>query len=95
MATAPGGAIGIIRVSGEQAIAITDRIFMPIGANGKTLAQRKPYTLAFGNIVTAQGDIIDQVLVSIFMHPIHILASNQLKYHATHQPTFFNRLCNC
>lgn len=69
VATAPGGAIGIIRVSGEQAIAITDRIFMPIGANGKTLAQRKPYTLAFGNIVTAQGDIIDQVLVSIFHAP--------------------------
>lgn len=70
VATAPGGAIGIIRVSGEQAIAITDRIFMPIGANGKTLAQRKPYTLAFGNIVTAQGDIIDQVLVSIFHAPL-------------------------
>lgn len=69
VATASGGAIGIIRVSGEQAIAITDRIFMPIGANGKTLAQRKPYTLAFGNIVTAQGDIIDQVLVSIFHAP--------------------------
>ena len=88
VATAPGGAIGIIRVSGEQAIAITDRIFMPIGANGKTLAQRKPYTLAFGNIVTAQGDIIDQVLVSIF-HAPHSYTGEQSVEISCHASTYF------
>lgn len=87
VATAPGGAIGIIRVSGEQAIAITDRIFMPIGAYGKTLAQRKPYTLAFGNIVTAQGDIIDQVLVSIF-HAPHSYTGEQSVEISCHASTY-------
>lgn len=87
VATALGGAIGIIRVSGEQAIAITDRIFMPIGANGKTLAQRKPYTLAFGNIVTAQGDIIDQVLVSIF-HAPHSYTGEQSVEISCHASTY-------
>ena len=87
VATAPGGAIGIIRVSGEQAIAITDRIFMPIGANGKTLAQRKPYTLAFGNIVTAQGNIIDQVLVSIF-HAPHSYTGEQSVEISCHASTY-------
>lgn len=87
VATAPGGAIGIIRVSGEQAIAITDRIFMPIGANGKTLAQRKPYTLAFGNIVTTQGDIIDQVLVSIF-HAPHSYTGEQSVEISCHASTY-------
>lgn len=87
VATAPGGAIGIIRVSGEQAIAITDRIFMPIGANGKALAQRKPYTLAFGNIVTAQGDIIDQVLVSIF-HAPHSYTGEQSVEISCHASTY-------
>lgn len=87
VATAPGGAIGIIRVSGEQAIAITDRIFMPIGANGKTLAQRKPYTLAFGNIITAQGDIIDQVLVSIF-HAPHSYTGEQSVEISCHASTY-------
>lgn len=87
VATAPGGAIGIIRVSGEQAIAITDRIFMPISANGKTLAQRKPYTLAFGNIVTAQGDIIDQVLVSIF-HAPHSYTGEQSVEISCHASTY-------
>lgn len=87
VATAPGGAIGIIRVSGEQAIAITDRIFMPIGANGKTLAQRKLYTLAFGNIVTVQGDIIDQVLVSIF-HAPHSYTGEQSVEISCHASTY-------
>ena len=87
VATAPGGPIGIIRVSGEQAITITDRIFMPIGANGKTLAQRKPYTLAFGNIVTAQGDIIDQVLVSIF-HAPHSYTGEQSVEISCHASTY-------
>ena len=31
IATAQGGAIGIVRVSGPQAISITDRIFTPAG----------------------------------------------------------------
>ena len=87
VATAPGGAIGIIRVSGDQALAITDRIFMSIGANGKTLAQRKPYTLAFGNIVTAQGDIIDQVLVSIF-HAPHSYTGEQSVEISCHASTY-------
>lgn len=37
VATASGGAIGIIRVSGTQAIAITDKIFVPAtGRDGKS-----------------------------------------------------------
>lgn len=43
IATAQGGAIGTIRVSGPEAIAITDRIFTP--AAGQPLSERKPYTL--------------------------------------------------
>ena len=45
IATAQGGAIGIIRVSGPKAIEITSRIFTP--ATGKPLTERAPYTLTF------------------------------------------------
>ena len=48
IATAQGGAIGIIRVSGPKAIEITSRIFTP--ATGKPLTERAPYTLTFGKI---------------------------------------------
>ena len=67
IATAPGGAIGTIRISGPEAIAITGRIFTP--ANGKPLAERPPYTLTFGQIRSSEGAIIDEVLVSLFRGP--------------------------
>ena len=67
IATAPGGAIGTIRVSGPQAIEITSRLFTPM--QGKPLSERKPYTLTFGKILSAQGEIIDEVLVSLFRAP--------------------------
>ena len=67
IATAQGGAIGVIRVSGPEAISITSQIFTPI--SGKSLVERKPYTLTFGKIHSAEGEIIDEVLVSVFRAP--------------------------
>ena len=49
IATAQGGAIGSIRVSGPDAITITERIFTPVKV-GKQLSDKKPYTLTFGHI---------------------------------------------
>ena len=67
IATAQGGAIGIIRVSGPRAIEITSHLFIPI--QGKQLTERKPYTLTFGKILSPQGEVIDEVLVSLFRAP--------------------------
>jgi len=67
IATAQGGAIGTIRVSGPSAVEITSSIFKPI--KGKSLLERKPYTLTFGNITNKGGDIVDEVLVSLFRAP--------------------------
>lgn len=55
IATAQGGAIGIIRVSGPKAIEITSRIFTP--ATGKPLTERAPYTLTFGKICSPKRKI--------------------------------------
>ena len=78
IATAPGGAIGIIRVSGSEALTIADRIFRPVGSNAP-LADRKPYTLAFGNIVNAKNEVIDEVLVSIFHAPHSYTGENSVE----------------
>lgn len=67
IATAQGGAIGCIRVSGAEAIAITSRIFIPATAN-KKLEESKPYTLTFGQIYDG-AEVIDEVLVSLFRAP--------------------------
>lgn len=65
-ATAPGGAIGIIRVSGPEAITTVSQIFRP--AKGAPLDQRKAGTVTFGTI-EQDGDIVDEVLVSLFRAP--------------------------
>ena len=67
IATAQGGAIGTIRVSGKEAITITDKIFTPV--SGAPLSDRKPYTLTFGHITNEIGEIVDEVLVSLFRGP--------------------------
>ena len=67
IATAQGGAIGSIRVSGPEAISITGSIFKPAKA-GKLLSEQKPYTLTFGRIYDGD-EMIDEVLVSLFRAP--------------------------
>lgn len=61
--------MGIIRVSGPEAISIADSIFTPVGSDKRKLQERQPYTLAFGRITDGSGNIIDEVLISIFRAP--------------------------
>jgi len=65
LATAPGiGAIAVIRVSGEEAISLVNRIF-----RGKDLTQQASHTIHFGTIRDRDNVIIDEVLVSLFRSP--------------------------
>lgn len=73
LATATGGAIGIIRISGSQSLEILSHIFT------KDLTSAKPNTIHYGHIISklpsseeeGQGveAIIDEVLVSVFRAP--------------------------
>ena len=67
IATAQGGAIGCIRVSGPEAVEITSCIFTPAATN-RELGDSKPYTLTFGRIYDG-SEVIDEVLVSLFRAP--------------------------
>lgn len=63
-ATAAGGAIAVIRVSGAEALAVCDRIFH----GREPLAQAAGYTVHFGRI--ADGDaFVDEVLATVFRAP--------------------------
>ena len=67
LATPAGGAIGIIRLSGSEAIRLTDKVFVSV--SGKQLAAAKPNTLHYGEIKDKDGHTIDDVLVSVFRSP--------------------------
>lgn len=64
LSTPPGiGAIGVIRLSGKDAITITNSVF-----SGKDLLKQDSHTLHFGLI--KDGDmVIDEVVVSLFVAP--------------------------
>lgn len=67
-ATAPGkGAIGIIRLSGPEAISIADKVFIASGKK-KKLSRQPSHTLVYGTIGSGHA-ILDEVLVSIFREP--------------------------
>ena len=67
VSSASGGAIGVVRVSGSQAISITEQIFRAV--NGKPLSERKASSLTFGHIVDENDKVVDEVLVSLFRAP--------------------------
>lgn len=69
VATASGGAIGIIRVSGTEAIRITDKIFRPVDKHSTPLDKRDANTINLGFIRNGKDEIIDEVLISIFRAP--------------------------
>ena len=73
LATPPGeGAIGVIRLSGKDAIEITDRIF-----KGKKLSKQASHTVHFGRIVESRNGgqdagvatVGDEVVVSLSKGP--------------------------
>jgi len=69
IATAWGGAIGIIRVSGGEAISIADKIFKPAAKGGDPLKEREANAITFGRIIDKNGETVDDVLVSLFRKP--------------------------
>ena len=76
-ATIPGtGAISVIRVSGPEALEITDKV---IRCRRGTIAEAKGYTIKFGTVTDKQGAIIDEVLVSVFRAPHSYTGENSVE----------------
>ena len=73
MATPAGGAIGIIRISGDNAINIADKVFEKKG-NTKTITDAKGYSLHYGKILSEEkgsktASLIDEVMLALFRTP--------------------------
>lgn len=67
ISTAQGeGGIGVIRISGDDALEIADRIFKNV--NGRKITEMKGYTAAFGKICN-NGEEIDEAVALVFRAP--------------------------
>lgn len=68
ISTAQGeGGIGVIRISGEQAVEIGEKVFCSV--NGKKLSSMKGYTAAFGKIVNRDKEGVDEAVALVFKAP--------------------------
>jgi tRNA modification GTPase len=70
------GAIAVIRVSGSDAIVVSNSIFNSV--SGKDITKQKTHTLHLGHIVDGTK-IIDQVLLSVFKGPNSYTGENTIE----------------
>ena len=77
LATASGGAIGIIRVSGSDAITIVDKIF--VSTSGKSLENVAAQSVLYGHVTNENGTIIDETLITIFRAPHSYTGENSVE----------------
>ena len=76
-ATIPGtGAISIIRVSGEDSLAIADKV---IDVKGESLSETEGYRLRYGTIFADDGRVLDNVIVSVFRAPHSYTGENSVE----------------
>ncbi len=68
ISTPPGrSGIGIVRLSGHEAVAIADRIFVP--RTKRSLKHVRSHSMTYGHIIDERREIIDEALVSVMKAP--------------------------
>lgn len=77
-------AIGIIRVSGDDAITVAERVFTPI--KGKTLAERGDRQLILGELHAFDGAVIDHCMCTISHAPYSYTGENTAEFHCHGSP---------
>ncbi|MGE7842858.1 tRNA uridine-5-carboxymethylaminomethyl(34) synthesis GTPase MnmE [Lysinibacillus sp. NPDC093712] len=62
------GAIAIVRLSGDEAVAIADKIFKSPG--GKSLTQQASHTIHYGHLVDSKtNEVVEEVMLSLMRGP--------------------------
>ena len=90
ISTAPGmGAIAIIRLSGDEAIHIADKLFVS-AKKGKRLADAPSHTAHFGTIRNDNGEIVDEVVATLYIAPHSFTGENSVEI-ACHGSTFIQQ----
>ena len=81
------GAISVIRISGLNAISITEKLFKPKG--NKKLSNQKSHTVHLGHLMK-NGHELDEVLVTLFKGPHSYTGENTIEI-SCHGSTFIQQ----
>ena len=89
IATPPGeGALAVIRISGEKALAVADVVFRAAKAPSATEERR----VVFGKIVDATGGVLDEVLLTVFRNPRSYTGENLVEISGHGGPVVASRV---
>ncbi len=69
------GGVAVIRVSGNEALIISDKIFVS-SKKGFKLAEQDGYSVHYGTIINSEKEAIDDVLVTVFKNPHSFTGEN-------------------
>lgn len=94
ISTPPGeGAIGIVRLSGEQAIEIADRVYK---SGSKSLAEQQSHTIHYGHIENPKtNETIDEVMVSVMREPKTFTREDVVEINCHGGITSVNQVLQC
>src|ERR1700709_2926025 len=62
------GGLAVVRISGAEAFAVADKVFLPSGKNSLKPSAAPTHTIHYGKIVR-QGTTVDEVLLSVLRAP--------------------------
>ena len=93
VSTPPGeGAIGIVRLSGDEALAVADKVYQ---AGKKQLAEVPSHTIHYGHIIDPKNNgVIDEVMVSVMREPKPLLEKMWLRLIVTEALRQSIKCCN-
>lgn len=87
------GGIAIIRISGEKALEIADKIF--VGKNKKDIKEMKTYTMRYGTVVDLDTkEVIDDVILSYMKGPRSYTGENVIEVNCHGGVVATNRVLN-
>ncbi len=94
ISTPPGeGAIGIVRLSGELAIEIADRVYR---SGSKSLTEQKSHTIHYGHIENPKtNETIDEVMVSVMREPKTFTREDVVEINCHGGITSVNQVLQC
>lgn len=91
IATATGGALGIIRVSGGESIATASKIFLP-RSKGKAFSQIPAGRAVFGEILDDDGRTLDEAIAVAYKAPRSYTGEDTVEFSCHGSPFILNRL---
>lgn len=82
--------LGVIRISGEDAVNIGEKCFRPF-KGGKALSTLSGYSCAYGRIFDAEGDI-DEAVATVFLAPKSYTGENTVEFSCHGSPALLKRV---